>query len=69
VIGWEKEKKRFLLLADQFLGIIAQLLFVETLITFSVKKNKTILKPSYYSSYPPAYEDGTECSETSVYKI
>jgi hypothetical protein len=28
----------------------------------------TIPKPSY-SSYQPAYEDGTECSETSAYKI
>jgi hypothetical protein len=29
----------------------------------------TILKPGYYSSYLPAYEDGTECSGTSAYKI
>ena len=28
----------------------------------------TFLKPSH-SSYLPAYEDGTECSETSAYKI
>jgi hypothetical protein len=28
----------------------------------------TFLKPSYIS-YLPAYEDGTECSETSAYKI
>jgi hypothetical protein len=37
--------------------------------TFSCINTLTILKPSYYSSYPPAYEDGTECSETSAYKI
>jgi hypothetical protein len=37
--------------------------------TFSCIKTLTILKPSYYSSYLPAYEDGTECSETSAYKI
>jgi hypothetical protein len=36
--------------------------------TFSCINNLTILKPSY-SSYLPAYEDGTECSETSAYKI
>jgi len=28
----------------------------------------TFLNPSH-SSYPPAYEDGTECYETSAYKI
>jgi hypothetical protein len=37
--------------------------------TFSCINASTILKPSYYSSYTPAYEDGTECSETSAYKI
>jgi hypothetical protein len=37
--------------------------------TFSCINTLTILKPSYYSSYLPAYEDGTECSETSAYKI
>jgi hypothetical protein len=31
-------------------------------------KYSNILKPSY-SSYLSAYEDGTECSETSAYKI
>jgi len=36
--------------------------------TFSRINTPTFLKPSY-SSYPPAYEDGTECSETSAYKI
>jgi hypothetical protein len=37
--------------------------------TFSCINTLTILKPSYYSSYLLAYEDGTECSETSAYKI
>jgi hypothetical protein len=37
--------------------------------TFFCINSLTILKPSYYSSYLPAYEDGTECSETSAYKI
>jgi hypothetical protein len=37
--------------------------------TLSCINTLTILKPSYYSSYLPAYEDGTECSETSAYKI
>jgi hypothetical protein len=37
--------------------------------TFFCINTSTILKPSYYSSYTPAYEDGTECSETSAYKI
>jgi hypothetical protein len=38
--------------------------------TFSYIYTLTILKPShYFSSYPPAHEDGTECSETSTYKI
>jgi len=31
-------------------------------------KYSNILKPSHYS-YLSAYEDGTECSETSGYKI
>jgi hypothetical protein len=31
-------------------------------------KYSNILKPSH-SSHLPAYEDGTECSETSAYKI
>jgi len=31
-------------------------------------KYPNILNPSH-SSYLPAYEDGTECSETSAYKI
>jgi hypothetical protein len=31
-------------------------------------KYSNILKPSH-PSYLPAYEDGTECSETSAYKI
>jgi len=30
--------------------------------------SKTFLNPSH-SPYPPAYEDGTVCSETSAYKI
>jgi hypothetical protein len=37
--------------------------------TFFCINTLTILKPSYYSSYLPAYEDGTECSETSAYKF
>jgi hypothetical protein len=36
--------------------------------TFSRINRPTFLKPSH-SSYLPAYEDGTECSETSAYKI
>ena len=36
--------------------------------TFSRINTPTFLKSSH-SSHPPAYEDGTECSETSAYKI
>jgi hypothetical protein len=36
--------------------------------TFSCINTLTIPKSSY-SSYLPAYEDGTECSEPSAYKI
>jgi predicted transcriptional regulator len=36
--------------------------------TLSSINTVTIPKPSH-SSYLPAYEDGTECSETSAYKI
>jgi hypothetical protein len=36
--------------------------------TFSRINTLTFLKPSH-SSHQPAYEDGTECSETSVHKI
>jgi hypothetical protein len=36
--------------------------------TFSCINTLTILKP-IYSSYLAAYEDGTECSKTSAYKI
>ena len=36
--------------------------------TFSHINTPTFLKPSH-TSYLPAYEDGTECSETSAYKI
>jgi hypothetical protein len=36
--------------------------------TFSPYKYANILKLSH-SSYLPTYEDGTECSETSAYKI
>jgi len=36
--------------------------------TFSLINTPTFYKPSH-SSYLPAYKDGTECSETSVYKI
>ena len=35
--------------------------------TFSLMNTQTFLKPSH-SSYLPAYEDGTECFETSAYK-
>jgi len=35
---------------------------------FSRINTPTFLKP-IHSSYLPAYEDGTECSETSAYKI
>jgi hypothetical protein len=38
-------------------------------LTSSCINTLTILKPSHYSSYLPAYEDGTECSETSADKI
>jgi hypothetical protein len=37
--------------------------------TFSCINTSAILKPGYYYSYLPAYEDGTECSEMSAYKI
>jgi hypothetical protein len=36
--------------------------------TFSCINTPTFLKPSH-SSYLPAYADGTQCSETSAYKI
>ena len=36
--------------------------------TFSHMNTLTFLKPSHLS-YRPAYEDGTECSDTSAYKI
>ena len=36
--------------------------------TFSRINTPTFLKSSH-SSYPSAYEDGTECSETSAHKI
>jgi len=36
--------------------------------TFSRINTPTFLKPSH-SSHLPAYEDGTECSEMSAYKI
>jgi len=29
----------------------------------------TFLKPSSFYAHLPAYEDGTECSETSAYKL
>jgi hypothetical protein len=44
---------------------MAQAIFKPTLSSINTL---TIPKPSY-SSYLPAYEDGTECSETSAYKI
>jgi len=31
--------------------------------------NPTFLKPSSFYTQLPAYEDGTECSETSAYKL
>jgi hypothetical protein len=37
-------------------------------LTFSHINNPTFLKPSH-TSYLPAYEDGTECSEMSTYTI
>jgi hypothetical protein len=45
--------------------LMAQAIFEPT---FSCINTLTIPKPSY-SSYLPAYEDGTECSEMSAYKI
>ena len=44
---------------------LAQAIFKPNLFTY---KYPNILKPSH-SSYLPAHEDGTECSETSAYKI
>jgi len=44
---------------------LAQAIFEPNLFPY---KYPNILKPSH-SSYLPAYEDGTECSETSAYKI
>jgi len=37
--------------------------------TFSHINNPTFLKPSSFYTHLPAYEDGTECSETSAYKL
>jgi len=54
VIGREK-KKRTLLLADHFLGIITQLLFVKILITFSVKQNKTKQKRTHTRNKPESH--------------
>jgi hypothetical protein len=45
--------------------LLAQAIFEPNLFPY---KYPNILKPSH-SSYLPAYEDGTECSETSAYKI
>jgi len=44
---------------------LAQAIFEPTLFPY---KYSSIFKPSH-SSYLSAYEDGTECSETSAYKI
>jgi hypothetical protein len=44
---------------------MAQAIFEPTLSSINTL---TILNPSY-SSYLTAYEDGTECSETSAYEI
>ena len=46
-------------------SLLAQSIFEPNLIPY---KYPNILKPSH-SSYLPAYEDGTNCFETSVYKI
>ena len=45
--------------------LLAQAIFEPNLFPY---KYSNILKPSH-SSYLSAYEDGTECSETSEYKI
>ena len=45
--------------------LLAQAIFEPTRFPY---KYSNILKPSH-SSYLSAYEDGTECSETSAYKI
>jgi len=37
--------------------------------TFPRINTTTFLKPSSFYTQLPAYEDGTECSETSAYKI
>jgi len=37
--------------------------------TSSQTFSRTISYPSSFYSHLPAYEDGTECSETSAYKI
>ena len=37
--------------------------------TFSRIISPTFLKPSSFYTHQPAHEDGTECSETSAYKI
>jgi len=44
---------------------LAQAIFEPNLFPY---KYPNILKPSH-SSYLPTYEDGTECSEMSTYKI
>jgi len=47
--------------------LMAQAIFVLNIFPY---KYSNILKPSHSShTYLPAYEDGTECSETSAYKI
>jgi hypothetical protein len=45
--------------------LLAQAIFEPNLFPY---KNSNIFKPSY-PPYLPTYEDGTECSETSAYKI
>ena len=51
-------------------GIIGEKVWLENSLsqTFSRINTPTFLKCSH-SSHLPAYEDGTECSETSAYKI
>jgi hypothetical protein len=45
--------------------LLAQTIFKSNLLPYT---NPNILKPSH-PSYPPAYDDGTERSETLAYKI
>jgi hypothetical protein len=38
-------------------------------VRYGMARTPTFIKPCSFYTHLPAYEDGTECSETSVFKI